>query len=62
MAKEKLTDDQVRKIRTLLVEGKLSQRAIADRFGVTQSTIRDIKCGRIWKVDGPQLGGGVNGN
>ncbi|MCG7348897.1 NUMOD3 domain-containing DNA-binding protein [Sphingomonas sp. ACRSK] len=39
----KLTDEQVAEVRALLSEGKLSQRVIATRFGVSQSAISSIK-------------------
>lgn len=43
----KLQEVDVRSIRRLLVKG-LTQQEIADRFGVTQRTISDIKLGKKW--------------
>lgn len=42
-----LTEDQVSEIRRLLMTG-LSQRALAVRFGVSQSAIYKIRAGRAW--------------
>jgi DNA-binding XRE family transcriptional regulator len=44
----KLTEEQVVKIKLLLKEGILTQREIADMFGVSQLTISAIKTGRRW--------------
>ena len=44
--KAKFTDDQVREIRELT--GIIKQSEIAERFGVSPSTIRDIQKGRTW--------------
>jgi hypothetical protein len=44
----KLTDENVLKIRKLLAEGKLSQRAIGDMFEVHKSTISLIHRNKIW--------------
>lgn len=43
----KLTDDDIRQIRCM--SGKTSQRAIATKFGVTQSIIWRVLSGRSWK-------------
>jgi len=43
----KLTEDEVRKIKTLLANG-VSQRRIARRFGVNQSAIGHISTGKNW--------------
>lgn len=43
----KLRDVDVRSIRRLLAKG-LTQQSIADRFGVTQRAISDIKLGKKW--------------
>jgi hypothetical protein len=43
-----LSDDDVREIKCLLATTKLSQQAIADKFGVVQTTIGMIKNGRTW--------------
>jgi hypothetical protein len=45
----KLTADGVREIRRLLTEGGLSQKRIAERFGVTQSVIGRIAAGKSWR-------------
>lgn len=44
----KLTEDQVREIKRLLQETKLSQRAIGELFGVEKSIISLIYCGKNW--------------
>lgn len=44
---KKLNDEKVREIRKLLSLGE-SQASVAARYGVCQSTIRDIKSGRYW--------------
>jgi DNA-binding XRE family transcriptional regulator len=41
---------RVRKIRHMLEVGHI-QRHIADRFGVSRSTIAAIKHGRIWRIE-----------
>ena len=41
-----LTEENVREI--LSLKGLVSQRKLADRFGVTQPTISDIHTGRTW--------------
>lgn len=43
----KLQEVDIRSIRRLLVKGA-TQQSIADRFGVTQRTISDIKLGKKW--------------
>lgn len=43
----KLLEVDVRSIRRLLAQGR-TQQEIADRFGVTQRTISDIKLGKKW--------------
>ncbi|WP_188074727.1 GIY-YIG nuclease family protein [Planococcus sp. ANT_H30] len=45
----KLTDKDVREIRRLLKETKLTQQDIANFFNVTQSTVNSIKLNRTWK-------------
>jgi IS30 family transposase len=44
----KLTEDQVTKIKELLLEGQLSFRQIAEMFGVTSGTIGVINKGKSW--------------
>lgn len=44
----KLLEVDVRSIRRLLAQG-LTQRSIADRFGVTQGAVSDIKLGKNWR-------------
>ena len=45
----KLTEEQVREIRTLLKKTDLRQWQIADQFNVSRSTINDINNGYNWK-------------
>lgn len=47
--KAKLTEDDVREIRRLLAEGRLSQEKIAGLYGVSQSAVWCIKVGRSWQ-------------
>ena len=44
----KLTNDQVQQIRKLLDEGVLTQIEIAEKFGITQTTVSNIKRGISW--------------
>ena len=44
----KLTLEQVREIRVLLKENKLSQRAIAEKFDVSRRTVGFISRGERW--------------
>ncbi len=44
----KLTEDDVRQIRKMILEG-YSSREIADHFNVAKPTIKDIKAGRTWR-------------
>jgi hypothetical protein len=46
IATAKLTEDDVREIRLLL--GTLTQREIAKRFGVGQSSINELASGKTW--------------
>jgi len=48
-----LTAEQVEEIRRL--RGTMTQRAIAERFGVTDATIRDIYSGKSWSSGKPEL-------
>jgi hypothetical protein len=45
----KLTDDQVREIRSLYEVGRISQLALARRYGITQTTIGSIVRRATWK-------------
>ena len=45
----KLTAQDVGKIRKLLAQGDLTHRQIAERFGVSRVTITHINTGRSWK-------------
>lgn len=47
--KAKLKKEQVVEIKRLLKETILFQREIGKMFGVTNSTISNIKCGKLWK-------------
>ncbi len=44
----KLTDDEVREIRRMAADGVRSAY-IAEKFGVSQTTVYSIKTGRSWK-------------
>jgi len=44
----KLTSESAAQVKRLLLRGELSQRAIARLFGVTETSIRHIKSGRLW--------------
>jgi predicted XRE-type DNA-binding protein len=43
-----LTSANVRKIKKLYAAGKISQQAIADKFGVSQSAVSRIVFGKYW--------------
>lgn len=45
--KRKLTEEQVREIKRALAAGR-SSRDVARQFGVTGSTVRDIRAGDRW--------------
>jgi len=45
----KLSEQNVKEIKILIQENKLSQQKIADMFGVTQTLISRIKLNKIWK-------------
>lgn len=45
----KLNIIKVQEIKLLLIEGEMTQKEIGAKFGVHQTTIRDIKNGKIWK-------------
>lgn len=48
-AKVRLTREQVAAIRARYAAGGVSQRTLAQEYGVSRSTIADIVAGRIWK-------------
>lgn len=50
--RSKLTEKNVIEIRVDLNEGILTQREIAEKFGVTQTIISNIKTGKRWKKRG----------
>lgn len=45
----KLTEDDVRLIDALLVDGELKQSEIADKFGVSRNIVNYIALGKTWK-------------
>lgn len=45
----KLNPSEVRKIRTLCKEGNLKPRYIGQLFGVGESTVSNIRRGKVWK-------------
>jgi len=47
--RSKLTEKGIVKIKILLEEGNLTQKEIAEKFGISQTTISDIKTGKRWK-------------
>lgn len=47
--KPRLTREEVVRIKEMLSEGGLSQKAIGEKFGVAHSTVSEIKRGNIWK-------------
>ncbi len=51
----KLTEQQVLQILTLLKEGELSQKKLAERFGIGRSTIAGISRGETWKYLQPRF-------
>ena len=46
--KAKIGESEVRKIRRLYDSGELSQQAIADQFGLTQTTVSRIVLRQLW--------------
>lgn len=44
----KLTDADVRSIRTMKAEGSMTQRAMAARYGVADATVSKILLGKAW--------------
>lgn len=46
----KLTEDQVREIRSRWLVGGETQQAIADAYGVSQSHVSEIVSGKYWKA------------
>lgn len=51
-----LTAADVAEIKALLIEGGVTQRVIAHRFGVTPGMISHIKTGRMWFDVSPSRG------
>lgn len=47
--RSKLTDDQVREILSRYADGKVSQRTLAEEYGVGRQIVRNIISRRIWK-------------
>jgi len=45
----KVSEDQVRRIKTELALGNLTQKQIGKKFNISRSTVSDIACGRIHK-------------
>lgn len=48
-AAAKLSEEDVSKVRNLYATGQWSQQAIADIFGVTQTTVSTIVLGKRWR-------------
>ncbi len=46
----KLTAKQVREIREAAIAGREPQRVIAKKYGIQQSYVSEIKCGRKWRL------------
>jgi len=46
--RSKLTEGDVRQIWIMLIEGKKTQKGIGDIFGIQQTTVYDIKIGKLW--------------
>lgn len=56
----RLTESQVLEIRRRYAEGSISQRRLADEYGIHQTHVSDIVIGRAWShVPGPRAHGGV---
>lgn len=51
----KLTEQQVLNIKTLLVEGSLTQQQMADHFNITQTMVSRISRGKAWSHVGVVL-------
>ena len=47
----KLTPERASEIQELLIQGELSQKAIAEKFGVTQKMVSLINRGESWRED-----------
>lgn len=47
----KLTPEKVAEIQCLLIKGELSQKAIAEKFGITQQMVSSIDRGESWRED-----------
>lgn len=57
----KLTDDQVIEIKEALLAGR-SQRSLAKKYGVSQTTIYSIKVGKRWLSVGRTMPAHLDGN
>lgn len=52
---QKLTYEKVKEIQNILIQdiqGEISHQELANKYGVSKDTIRDINVGRTWKTDG----------
>lgn len=48
-ARSKLTDEQVREIRRLLAEPGITQKEIAERYGISQAALSELKSGKSYR-------------
>lgn len=48
----KLTEQQVREIRNLVVKDKLDNKTVSKMYGITPKHIHDICCGDVWEYAG----------
>lgn len=51
---QKLSYEQVKEIQNILIQdiqGEISHQELANKYGVSKDTIRDINVGRTWKTD-----------
>lgn len=52
---KKLTEEQAKEIKTLLFEGVLSQKEIAQKYGVSRSVVKSICTGKTYKYVLPEI-------
>lgn len=52
---KKLTEEQVKEVKLLLAEGKLTQKEIGEKFGVNRSVIKNICTGKTYKYILPEI-------